>query len=81
MMDEFELIERFFTTRGAPGDGVWLGIGDDAAVLEVPPGCTVIDEMTIHPIPEGGGRLRLRLPSRSAMPSSVRAAWEGRRAG
>ena len=53
MVDEFELIERFFMTRDAPGDGVWLGIGDDAAVLEVPSGCTVIDEMTIHPIPEG----------------------------
>ena len=55
MADEFELIERFFTTRDAPGDGVWLGIGDDAALLEVPPGCVVIDEMTIHAIPEGEG--------------------------
>ena len=53
MVDEFELIERFFMTRDAPGEDVWLGIGDDAAVLEVPSGCTVIDEMTIHPIPEG----------------------------
>lgn len=53
MADEFELIERFFTARDAPGDGVWLGVGDDAAVLEVPSGCTVLDEMTIHAIPEG----------------------------
>ena len=54
MADEFELIERFFMTRYAPGDGVWLGIGDDAAVLDVPPGCMVADEMSIHPIPDGG---------------------------
>lgn len=53
MADEFELIERYFRTPDTPGDGVWLGIGDDAAVLEVPSGCTVIDEMTMHPIPEG----------------------------
>ena len=52
MTDEFELIERFFMTRYASGDGVWLGTGDDAAVLEVPSGCTVIDEMAIHAIPE-----------------------------
>ncbi len=53
-MDEFELIERFFKAPGAPGDGVWLGIGDDAAVLEVPSGRTVVDAMTVHAIPRGG---------------------------
>ncbi len=51
MVDEFDLIERFFTTPSGPGDGVWLGIGDDAAVLDVPPGSVVVDEMTCHPIP------------------------------
>ena len=50
MADEFELIERYFRTPDAPGDGVWLGVGDDAAVLDIPPGCTVVDEMAIHPI-------------------------------
>ena len=50
MADEFELIERYFKTPDAPGDGVWLGVGDDAAVLDIPPGCTVVDEMAIHPI-------------------------------
>lgn len=34
--DEFELIRRFFTT--APAEGVVLGPGDDAAVLEPTPG-------------------------------------------
>ena len=53
MADEFELIERFFMTPAEPGDGVWLGIGDDAAVLDVPPGSVVVDEMTCHPIPAG----------------------------
>ena len=37
MADEFELIERFFSSSATSGDGVRLGIGDDAAVLEVPP--------------------------------------------
>lgn len=35
-MNEFELIERYFRRDG--GDGVLLGIGDDGAVLEAPPG-------------------------------------------
>jgi thiamine-monophosphate kinase len=38
---EFELISRYFSRRGAPAgadDGVVVGIGDDAAVLEVPRG-------------------------------------------
>ena len=51
MADEFDLIERFFTTPAEPGDGVWLGIGDDAAVLEVPPGHLVVDAMICRPIP------------------------------
>jgi len=34
---EFEIIDRYFTRPVARGDVV-LGIGDDAAVLEVPPG-------------------------------------------
>ena len=36
-MDEFALIERYFAQLGH-ADGVALGIGDDAAVLAVPPG-------------------------------------------
>ena len=51
MVDEFELIERFFESPAEPGDGVWLGIGDDAAVLDVPSGSVVVDEMACHPIP------------------------------
>lgn len=42
---EFELIERFFSRRGAPvrrDSGVVLGIGDDAAVLELPPGAELV---------------------------------------
>ena len=35
-MDEFELIRRYFTRNA--GAGVTVGIGDDAAVLEVPEG-------------------------------------------
>ncbi|MEL7535677.1 MAG: thiamine-phosphate kinase [Pseudomonadota bacterium] len=36
-MDEFALIRRYFSAIGS-GDGVHLGVGDDAAVLEVPSG-------------------------------------------
>ena len=39
-MGEFELIRRFFATArcAQPGEGVALGIGDDCALLELPPG-------------------------------------------
>jgi thiamine-monophosphate kinase len=39
-LGEFDLIRRFFARAGARADaaGVMLGIGDDAALLQVPPG-------------------------------------------
>jgi thiamine-monophosphate kinase len=42
---EFELISRFFSRRGTPArpdGGVVVGIGDDAAVLEVPHGAELV---------------------------------------
>ncbi|MDM3872071.1 thiamine-phosphate kinase [Porticoccus sp. W117] len=36
-MDEFGLIQRYFSGLQQLADGVVLGIGDDAAVLEIPP--------------------------------------------
>jgi len=51
MADEFELIERFFASSATSGDGVRLGVGDDAAVLEVPPGRIVVDTMSLHAVP------------------------------
>ena len=51
MADEFELIERFFASPATSGDGVRLGVGDDAAVLEVPPGRSVVDAMSLHAVP------------------------------
>ena len=41
---EFELIRRFFLKRGAArrGSGVLLGIGDDAALLQLPPGTDLV---------------------------------------
>ena len=43
-MDEFELISRFFSRPGTerPESGVILGIGDDAALLDVPPGTELV---------------------------------------
>ncbi|MEQ8232589.1 MAG: thiamine-phosphate kinase [Gammaproteobacteria bacterium] len=40
-MDEFELITRCFAPLGTDARDVVLGIGDDAAVLAVPPGHTL----------------------------------------
>ena len=37
-MGEFELIERYFAAVGARRPDVVLGVGDDAALLSVPPG-------------------------------------------
>lgn len=35
---EFSIIEQYFATLSAPNDRVVLGIGDDAAVINPPPG-------------------------------------------
>jgi len=40
---EFEIIDRYFTRRSTlPAHGVSLGIGDDAAILRVPPECELV---------------------------------------
>ena len=41
-MDEFDLIDRYFKPLGAHTASVALGIGDDAAVLDVPPGEQIV---------------------------------------
>lgn len=41
-MDEFELIRRHFAAHAAGRTDVVLGIGDDAAVLDVPPGMELV---------------------------------------
>jgi thiamine-monophosphate kinase len=44
-LGEFDLIRRFFMPRGAASgaaSGVILGIGDDAALLELPPGTELV---------------------------------------
>lgn len=40
-LGEFELIERYFSRRGGRGD-VRLGVGDDAALLDVPAGQSLV---------------------------------------
>ena len=40
-LGEFDLIERFFR-RASPRDDVLLGVGDDAALLEIPPGQALV---------------------------------------
>jgi thiamine-monophosphate kinase len=41
-MDEFDLIRRYFSRLGAPRSDVILGVGDDAALLEVPEGTELV---------------------------------------
>ncbi|MFT5219469.1 MAG: thiamine-monophosphate kinase [Gammaproteobacteria bacterium] len=43
--DEFSLIDRYFTQLGADSDCTRLSIGDDAAVMEVPPGQQLVTSM------------------------------------
>ena len=52
-LGEFELIRRFFARTGARADsaGVELGIGDDAALLHVPPGDDLV--VAVDTIVEG----------------------------
>ncbi len=42
MLSEFDLIERYFLRCGAPRADVRLGVGDDAALLDCPPGMTLV---------------------------------------
>ncbi len=37
-LSEFDIIRRYFSAAGAPRADVAVGVGDDAAVVEVPPG-------------------------------------------
>ena len=39
---EFELIERFFTRRGAQREDVLAGVGDDGALIDAPAGGTLV---------------------------------------
>jgi thiamine-monophosphate kinase len=41
-LSEFALIERYFRSVGTQRADVTLGVGDDAAVLRVPPGCELV---------------------------------------
>lgn len=51
MLSETELIERFFRNLGARRNDVVLGIGDDAALLRVPPGHELV--LTTDALVEG----------------------------
>ncbi|HEX4375922.1 MAG TPA: thiamine-phosphate kinase [Steroidobacteraceae bacterium] len=50
-MTESELIERYFRRGGGERDDVVLGIGDDAALLRVPPECELV--LTTDALVEG----------------------------
>jgi thiamine-monophosphate kinase len=83
-MPEFELIDRLHERIGRPGGGIALGIGDDAAVLQVPPGlqlvaCTdtlvegVHFEPSVDPRALGHKSLALNLSDLAAM--GAEPAW------
>ena len=44
-LSEFELIERYFRKAGAMRSDVHLGVGDDAALLQSPPGAQLVAAM------------------------------------
>ena len=44
--NEFELIERFFTRRGARREDVLAGVGDDGALVAAP---SIRGELTLQP--------------------------------
>jgi thiamine-monophosphate kinase len=44
-LSEFELIERYFRKAGAMRSDVQLGVGDDAALLQSPPGAQLVAAM------------------------------------
>lgn len=43
--DEFAIIERYFSSIGGPTQNAVLGVGDDAAVVDVPPGEQLVVSM------------------------------------
>ena len=43
--DEFAIIERYFSNIGEPAGNAVLGVGDDAAVVDVPPGHQLVVSM------------------------------------
>lgn len=45
MASEFAIIKQYFTSVGKPADSTILGIGDDAAVVEVPAGHQLVVSM------------------------------------
>lgn len=45
VQDEFAIIERYFSDIGGPAGNTVLGVGDDAAVVDVPPGHQLVVSM------------------------------------
>ena len=83
-LSEFALIERYFRTCGVSRADVKLGVGDDAALLTVAPGCTLVaatDSLVagVHfpphspPASVGHRALAVNLSDLAAM--GARAAW------
>jgi thiamine-monophosphate kinase len=83
-LSEFDLIERYFRHCGVKREDVCLGVGDDAAVLECPPGQRLVAAMDtlvdgVHfphgapPTSIGHRALAVNLSDLAAM--GARAAW------
>ena len=83
-LSEFELIERYFRKAGAMRSDVHLGVGDDAALLQSPPGAQLVAAMDtlvegVHfpggspPASVGHRALAVNLSDLAAM--GARPAW------
>jgi len=81
IMREFELIKHFFSTGTAQREDVILGIGDDAALLRIPPGFEVVTAIATlrdpmqQESPESLGRDTLRLSLDRLMEFGATPAW------
>lgn len=80
-MHEFQLIRHFFSTGTASREDVILGIGDDAALLRVPPGHNVVTAIATRQDPKGEqspevlGREVLRLSLTRLTALGATPAW------
>ncbi len=72
-LEEFSLIDRFFKPSSRRGNGIVVDIGDDAAVLQAPPGLAMVSALSCQNSAEP------RLKAVDATNFAVQLVAEGKR--